>query len=64
LGWTEFGIGLFWVPDGLGVALLHCIFYIFLKIVNAFAYHIVLQNAVSPYPYLPDTDTCICIHTG
>jgi hypothetical protein len=31
LGWTEFGIGLFWVPDGLGVALLHCIFYIFKK---------------------------------
>jgi hypothetical protein len=26
LGWTEFGMGLFWVPDGLGAALLHYIF--------------------------------------
>jgi hypothetical protein len=29
LGWTKFGIGLFWVPHGLGAALLHCIFLYF-----------------------------------
>jgi hypothetical protein len=29
LGWTEFGTGLFWVPNGLGAALLHCIFLYF-----------------------------------
>jgi hypothetical protein len=57
LGWTEFGMGLFWVPDGLGAALLHCIFFYFLKIVNVSMYHIVLQNAISPYLYLPYTDT-------
>jgi hypothetical protein len=64
LDWTEFDIMLFWVPDGLGVVLLYCIFFIFLKIVNISTYHIVLQNAVSPYLYLPDIDTRIRIHAG
>jgi hypothetical protein len=29
LDWTEFDIMLFWVPDGLGVVLLYCIFLYF-----------------------------------
>jgi hypothetical protein len=62
--WTTCWVGLdHWALLGWA-AWLHCIFLYFKKIINISAYHIALQNVVSPYPYPPDTDTRICIRAG